>query len=162
MKIIPMQEFDLEMWKAAHAAAFNPEFQHEMGFSDEAVIPAFEFYTTLVDRYNAGKFYAWAALNSDGEFVAYNMLSLHDEIGEWEIGTSVTDRKHLHSGAAVRLHLHALDFAFNELEVPWVWALSNNRIPEVMSILERGGYVPFGPLFLMHKDMYHKRWGGRK
>ena len=152
----------MDMWKAAHAAAFNPDFQYEMGFGSNAVMTAFEFYSTLSAQYNAGTLYAWAAFNSDGEFVAYNVLSKHDELGEWEIGTSVTDMKWLNSGAAVRLHLHALKFAFEELEVPWVWALSNNRVPSVMSILERGGYVPFGPLFLMHRDMYHDRWGGRK
>lgn len=161
MKIVPIQEFDKDLWVAAHAAAFNPEFRYEMGFTPDSVVSLVEFYDELKAKMDAGNFYAWAALDNEDEFVAYNMLTKHPELGEWEIGTSVTSLKHKNRGVAARLHRYALSFAFTELEADWVWAVSSRRVPSVMRMMERAGYVPFGHLHLMHKDWFMNRWGGK-
>lgn len=161
MKLVPASEFDLDLWVAAYAATYNPDLQYEMGLDPETQVDFLTFYDDTMGKIRKGTLHGWAVFNGEGEFAAYQMLSLHPSFKEWEVISSVTDRKYVNSGIGIRSHIATVRFAFEELGAQWVWAISVNRVPSVVSLLERFGYVPFGHVHLLYKDWFARKWGGK-
>lgn len=167
MKLIPATEFDLDMWAAAYAAAYNPEMATRMGWNyvELGVTPPsfLEFYDDWVERIQSGDQYAWGILDANDEFVGYMSLARTDKVPEWEIGTAVSDVGSRNRGLGVRAHRQVLDFAFNELNATWVWAISEVGSDFIMKMMERGGYERFAHFHVIHRDWFNERWGkGRR
>lgn len=165
MKLVPASEFSVEDWFSAYKVVYNAELAPLMGWDFPALgetPPSFtEFFDDWQSKSKAGNLFAWGVFDADGKFVGYTILHRTPAVPEWELGTAIADASKRRAGIGVRATLHALKYAFEELNAEWVWAISEVKNKEVESILERGGFRRFAHFYLMRHDDFEERWAGR-
>lgn len=159
MKLIPIEEFNDAQWEDIHRVMYDLKLARHMGNDAGIEKPTLQaFYNNLMDGVEAGTFKAWGIFDGT-QYKGHTVLVKTD--GEWEMGTVLADEEMWSKGYGVKAALHAMRWAFEEDNAPWVVAFTNGRDPKVFDIVEKGGFKKLFHFWVMDRETWDARWRPR-